>query len=323
MTETFVGIADIVIRIKTERAPVLETTHQYRYQHFLLTKRPRRVDIDLDLKILERYKFFKFHELFRTERDTPMRRWARPEGTSPNQPVTLSREEQRYLGGGLDWRIGKAAKKYLIEGGTSGRYQLLINESLTRGHVFMINSKGEWKVTDVVFGFLQVLIIYYLAKHRLGLLFHSSGLWDGNHGYLFSGLSGAGKSTTSRIWDEAPDVRILNDDRIIVRHDKGGLYMYPTPWHGDYSDYLKEGRVGRARLSKLFYIYHRETNLAERVSAVDGFSHFIQALFVAFWDEDCLKFSFDYLLDLFEQKPCYKFGFKNDARIIRYVRNLK
>ncbi|MDD5226817.1 MAG: hypothetical protein PHV97_06535, partial [Candidatus Omnitrophica bacterium] len=86
---------------------------------------------------------------------------------------------------------------------------------------------------------------------------------------------------------------------------------------------LREGRVGRARLSKLFYIYHHKDNLAERVSAVDGFNHFIKALFVSFWDKDCLKFSFDYLLDLFEEKPCYKLGFKNDARIIRYVRSLK
>ena len=281
MVETFVSIADINIRITSEKSPTPETSYQYRYQHFLLKKRPRRVDIDLDLEILACYRFFKSRELFRTERDAP-----RFTGSRSEDYKTLTRAERRYLRSGLDWRISEMGKRYLIEGGTAGKYQLLMNGSLDRGRVFIINDKGEWKVTDVVFGFLQVLIIYYLAKHQLGLLFHSSGLWDGNHGYLFSGLSGAGKSTTSRIWDAIPGVRILNDDRIIVRRDKGRLYMYPTPWHGDYSEYLREGRVARARLSKLFYIYHHKTNHAERVSAVEGFNHFIKALFVSFWDKD-------------------------------------
>jgi hypothetical protein len=99
--------------------------------------------------------------------------------------------------------------------------------------------------------------------------------------------------------------------------------MYPTPWHGDYSDYLKEGMIKKAKLAKLFYIYHRDTNLAERVHYTEGFSHFFKTLFLSFWDKDCVKFTFDFLVDILAQKPCYKFGFKNDERIVSYIRGLK
>ena len=39
-------------------------------------------------------------------------------------------------------------------------------------------------------------------------------------GNLFVGHSGAGKSTTTRLWTEVEDVEVLSDDRIIVRRDE-------------------------------------------------------------------------------------------------------
>ncbi|HYM76014.1 MAG TPA: hypothetical protein VE377_08555 [Candidatus Dormibacteraeota bacterium] len=39
-------------------------------------------------------------------------------------------------------------------------------------------------------------------------------------GNLFVGHSGAGKSTTTRLWTEREDVEVLSDDRIIVRRDE-------------------------------------------------------------------------------------------------------
>jgi len=324
MQETFVNIADISIRIKSENTPVEEAANRFRYNHFILKNKPSKINIDLSLKIIPKYKIYKFTELFRTERDAPKARRFRFESmASKAKAHKLSKKEDEYLGEGLDWRIGRHIDKILIEGGSSGRYQLLINEDLNKGEIFIINADNEWKITNVIYGFLQVLIIYYLAKNRCGALFHSAGLHDGQRGFLFAGLSRAGKSTTSRIWDEIPEVNILNDDRIIVRKYKNEFYMYPTPWHGDYSDYLNDKTVKKAKLSKLFYIYHRDTNLAERVTYIDGFSQFFKTLFLSFWDKDCMKFTLDFLVDILAKKPCYKFGFKNDPRIISYIRDLK
>jgi len=323
MAETFLRIADIVIRIKSENAPKEEGANRFRYNHFVIKNKPSKVDIDLSLKAIEKYRIYKPKELFRTERDAPkFKRFNFERMTPVAKARNLSKEEEMYLGEGLDWRIGRQGDKILIEGGSSGRHQLFINGKLDKGEAFIINADNEWKITNVIYGFLQVLIIYYLAKNRCGALFHSAGLHDGQRGFLFAGLSRAGKSTTSRIWDDIPGVNILNDDRIIVRKIKNEFYMYPTPWHGDYSEYLKDETVGKAKLSKLFYIYHRDTNLEERMDYIEGFSHFFKTLFLSFWDRDCVKFTFDFLVDIMAQRPCYKFGFKNDSRIISYIRNL-
>jgi len=313
MQKIFLNIGDIVIGIESQIAPEEETANRSRFHHFIPKKKPSKIDINIELKVIPKYKKYKCKELFRTERDLGRQAGARDP----------SNQEEKYLGKGLDWRTGRVEDKILFEGGTSGRYQLLINEDLIRGEAFIIKSDNNWKLTEVVYGFLQVLIIYYLAKKRCGALFHAAGLNDGEKGFLFTGLSGAGKSTTSRIWDGISGIKVLNDDRIIVRKIKGELYMYPTPWHGDYSDYLNEGTIKKVKLSKLFYIYHRDTNLAERVHYTQGFNHFFKTLFLSFWDKDCVKFTFDFLADILAQKPCYKFGFKNDARIVSYIRGLK
>ncbi|MGA2775390.1 MAG: hypothetical protein ABSE81_04955 [Candidatus Omnitrophota bacterium] len=323
MMETFLNIADIIIGIKSKFAPEKETASRFRYSNFILKNRPRKADIKITLKVIPKYRIFRREALFKTEMDVPKSYRLELDRLPESGRRNLSQAEERYLGSGLNWRIEKSGRKILIEGWTSGRYQLLINEDLTNGELFIINSGNDWKLTDVIYGFLQVLIIYYMAKRRIGILFHSAGVREGKNGYLFAGISRAGKSTTSRIWDKIPGIRILNDDRIIIRKDKNDLYMYPTPWHSNYSDYLAEGRVRKARLSKLFYIYHRETNLAERVNYLEGFNHFFKTLFLSFWDKGCVNFAFDFLLDILSQKPCYKFGFKNDERIVSYIRNLK
>lgn len=315
--EVFLRIADIIIRVKSNQKPEAEKKeHAYRYKNFVLRGKPRRFDIDLSLDIRPHYKNFKPEILFETRRELPrgrIRKWS---------SGRIDKEKKKYMGQGLDWRIGKVNEKVLLEGGQSGSYQVLLDNDLKRGEVFIINSKNSWKITDIIYGFLQMLIIYYLARHRLGLLVHSAGIKDKGNGYLFAGISQAGKSFTSRIWDKYTKVDVLNDDRIIIRKMGDSFYIYGTPWRGDFSDYLKTS-MQRAKLKKMFFIYHKEGNEAEMVSARDSFNLFFQTIFPPFWDKDSLHFISEFLLDAIFNVPCYKFGFKNDKAIINYVRGLK
>jgi hypothetical protein len=68
----------------------------------------------------------------------------------------------------------------------------------------------------------ELLIMHRLTQEK-AIELHSCGIVraDGT-GDLFVGHSGAGKSTTTRLWTEREDVEVLSDDRIIVRRDEGG-----------------------------------------------------------------------------------------------------
>jgi hypothetical protein len=79
----------------------------------------------------------------------------------------------------------------------------------------------------------ELLMIHRLSMGE-GVEVHGCGvLTTDGAGRLFIGHSGAGKSTTSRLWLKQPGSCVLSDDRIILRRQQGQLRMYGTPWHGD------------------------------------------------------------------------------------------
>src|SRR3989449_11671129 len=81
----------------------------------------------------------------------------------------------------------------------------------------------------------ELLLIHLLAAGR-GVEVHACGVVAPNgQGYLFVGQSGAGKTTMARLWQKAQagGIRILSDDRIILRKSNGTVWMYGTPWHGE------------------------------------------------------------------------------------------
>jgi hypothetical protein len=65
----------------------------------------------------------------------------------------------------------------------------------------------------------ELLIMHRLTQEK-ALEVHGCGIvgTDGI-GNLFVGHSGAGKSTTTRLWTSSQDVEVLSDDRIILRRD--------------------------------------------------------------------------------------------------------
>ena len=69
---------------------------------------------------------------------------------------------------------------------------------------------------------LDELLIMHRLTQETAIELHGSGIVRTNgEANLFVGHSGAGKSTTTRLWTEVENVEVLSDDRIIVRRDEG------------------------------------------------------------------------------------------------------
>ncbi|HXH42062.1 MAG TPA: hypothetical protein VNN08_25790 [Thermoanaerobaculia bacterium] len=79
----------------------------------------------------------------------------------------------------------------------------------------------------------EVMIAHLLGRGR-GVELHGCGIIDRDgRGQLFVGQSGAGKTTTARVWLSDGHYEIVSDDRVIVRFVKGEWRMFGTPWHGE------------------------------------------------------------------------------------------
>jgi hypothetical protein len=91
---------------------------------------------------------------------------------------------------------------------------------------------------DVVGHALSYPLGELLFSHRHtasgGLVLHASGVLVDGEVILFSGVSGAGKTTISRLWERhCPAATVLSDDRIVIRPAADGSFRaWGTPWHG-------------------------------------------------------------------------------------------
>jgi hypothetical protein len=162
-----------------------------------------------------------------------------------------------------------------------------------RGHVVL--NRAAFPAGSPIYP-LEYPLDELAMMHRLalgeGLEVHALGLADEDgSGYLFLGHSGAGKSTTAQLWKQQRGVRLLSDDRIILRRQGTGFVMYGTPWHGDAGVASPES----APLSEIFLLEQAPANeLVPTPQPVAAAELFARA-FVPHYLESGLQFSLDFV----------------------------
>jgi hypothetical protein len=160
----------------------------------------------------------------------------------------------------------------------------------------------------------ELLITNYLAHHGLGVEVHGCGLIDGETGgHLFLGHSGAGKSTSTRLWQSLRNAEILSDDRIILRLHDGELWMYGTPWHGE----AALASPNKAKLNRIFILRHGDENKVSALSASQAVGELFARGFPPFHSAAGLERSIEFLHAVVEAVPCYEFRFLPDASAIQ------
>lgn len=163
----------------------------------------------------------------------------------------------------------------------------------------------------------EMLIINLLGQQR-GILLHACAVRVGSHGLLFSGVSGAGKSTTARLWESLPGVSLLSDDRVILRQHPDGFYIYGTPWHGD----VHAAAQDCVRLERIFVLRHASQNQAVPLRPVDLAARLFVRSFPPFWNPSGLAFNLQLLGDLSQAVPGHELGFVPDQTAVAYVQSL-
>jgi hypothetical protein len=160
-----------------------------------------------------------------------------------------------------------------------------------------------------------VLMMCLLGEGR-GLMVHACGIHDGEHGYLVVGNSGHGKSTLARQWENKG--RILNDDRMVLRLDENGLWMYPTPWHGDYASVSRPP----APVDRIFILRRAEENRVFPLTRAAACSLLLARSFAPLWDGPGMGFTLDFLAEVTSRVPCCELSFTPDEGIVEFIRCL-
>jgi len=181
---------------------------------------------------------------------------------------------------------------------------------------FFKGYQGDRLPFPLFYPLAEIFMITFLAQKR-GLLVHACGINDNGRGYLLTGNSGNGKSTSANIWKKK--ATILNDDRIVIRFREGKFFMYGTPWHGDYTGTSPEGIA----IERIFFLQHGDENKMVPRTGAQAVAMLLARAFPPFWDDAGMDFSLQLLNDLVNQVPCHDLSFVPDEDIIDFVRCAK
>jgi hypothetical protein len=166
---------------------------------------------------------------------------------------------------------------------------------------------------------LDELLAGHILGMQRGLMVHSCGLKTSpGTGLLFAGISGAGKSTTVRLWQEAGQAELLGDERVSVRKKNGGFWLHSTAWHGK----GQTAAPATVPLRHLFILDHAGSNHARPLKPFEAVSLLLPRAYLPYWDRSGMEFSLAFLEDLCSSIPCYHLGFTPDRRAVDYVQCL-
>lgn len=132
---------------------------------------------------------------------------------------------------------------------------------------------GGVKVFPIEEGFLENITIRNVLSRKLldydVLMIHGSALCMDGEAYIFTAPSGTGKSTHARLWRETFGERVwmINDDRPMVRLEKGKAVAYGTPWDGKH----RLSRNASAPLKAIVKLNRGAENSIEPLSKTDAF----------------------------------------------------
>jgi hypothetical protein len=194
---------------------------------------------------------------------------------------------------------------------------LRIDHDFRRGQLVL--RRGCFDVTQPLYPLEypldELLMIHRLARGE-GVELHAMGLVDEEgRGHLFLGHSGAGKSTSARIWQRESRALILSDDRIILRAREGRIWMHGTPWHGDAGIASPES----APLYRAYLLEHGGTSELAAITKGRAAAEFLARCFVPHYSAEAMDFTLGFLARVSREIPCCVFRFLPDKSAVEAI----
>jgi len=229
---------------------------------------------------------------------------------------------------GALWRLHESADDFRFEFtaavfGNTPYKELLVDHSFARA-TLRVSETAMRLVPDTApldYPLDELLIMHRLTQEK-AIELHGCGIVRANGvGNLFVGHSGAGKSTTTRLWTERGNVEVLSDDRIIVRRESsntGRMLIYGTPWHGE----AHYASPGSAPLSRIFVLEHGDRNRLTRLTESQAVAELFARSFVPFHRHEYVDCALSFLQELVSAVPVFRYDFEPDQRAVDTILNL-
>jgi hypothetical protein len=194
---------------------------------------------------------------------------------------------------------------------------VLVDERRRRGTLFLPATPYSRQRGFALSYPLEELLFQHHAARRGALVLHACGIaWKGS-GIAFCGVSGAGKTTTARLWARhRRTARILSDDRLVLRRGgRGGWRVFGTPWHGS----GKHASPRSAPLRALFFLQASRRTEVRRLDAPEAAARLLARSFPPPWDKVAIARALAACARAVRAVPAFELRFRKDRSAIDAV----
>jgi len=143
-----------------------------------------------------------------------------------------------------------------------------------------------------------------------GLLLHASGGIRNGRGFLFSGVSGAGKTTLARL--APPDVQLLTDEISYLRRADDCFRVFGTPFSGELGI---QGESVSAPLAAIHLIEHGAANRRELLPKAEAARRLMRNTLFFACDPQLVAGVFATVCELVRRVPVFRLEFLPDSRV--------
>ena len=187
-------------------------------------------------------------------------------------------------------------REYLVE--SSDEPDIIISEEK-----FNFSRSNAVSRESVIYNESGFQFYYQLLLHD-GLFLHSSAVMLDQRAYLFSGPSGVGKSTHTRLWLDifGDRAKIINDDKPALRRLDGKWYAFGTPWSG-------KNRIDiniKASLGGICFLKQSDKNEIRRLDAREAIPRVISQTSCYLRDPKMIDLMLGHVEKLIEEVPIYE-----------------
>ena len=207
-----------------------------------------------------------------------------PEATAADEDVRVSFEDGQ-------WSLRR------------GDFRARWNSSAGRGHI------RQSRIPYAIDSVLRIVHTLILAKQGGFLVLAASAIRNGR-AFLFAGVSGAGKTTISRL---APaDATLLTDEISYVRRDGDAFRACGTPFAGELA---RVGENQSAPLQTLFLLQKGSQNRIEQVAPHEAIRLLLKNILFFAEDPELVGLVFRSACEFIERIPVRRLTFVPDERV--------
>lgn len=207
-----------------------------------------------------------------------------------------------------DVRVRRDGKDWLFE---RGDFQARWDPLTGRG---LVRQNPNPYALDSVLRILHSLVL----TARGGFLLHAASAICDGQAYLFSGVSGAGKTTLTRL---APDsVTLLTDEISYVRPNPAGYLAHGTPFAGELA---KAGENAVAPVSALFFLEKGPDNRVDDLPSAEAVRRLMRNILFFAEDRELVEKLLATACNFVEKVPVRRLTFYPDSRVWDEIRNFE